>query len=248
MLGLLLTLLSTLEVPATPSASAPPALLSALPPAYVGNAGQPGACAGPLAPGGFGVVARIGDQLMFRISDNLDKPGSPGRVGGCGPAAPSQVHAFSLPDLRPDRSSAFAASTASVAESFADLVKVRCVTRKTLRLYASLVLLGGELEGFAIELSPSRSIVTARLFDARKTPAEVYPLGKIGVRTLEWCDRTDVADGHCPNPANGEVLQAVRVGDQLVLTLALGFGDICGQDDLILKSFPLPPTVRHSLR
>lgn len=243
MLGLLLTLLSTLEVPA--AATPPPALLSALSAAYVGHANDPGACSGPLAAGGVGVVSRVGDALMIRVTEDPDKPAKLGRLGGCGNAPAAAVRAFSLPDLRPI--AANKAPAPDSATSIADLVATRCVSRKTLRSYASLVLLGGPLTGFAIELSPSRSIITARLFDARKTPAEVYPLGKVGVRTLEWCDVTDIADGHCPNPANGEVLQAVLVDDRLVLTFALGFGDICGQDDLVLASFPLPPAVRRSL-
>jgi len=39
----------------------------------------------------------------------------------------------------------------------------------------------------------------------------------------------------------------VLAGDQLVLTFALGYADICGQDDLTLRAFALPPAVRRSL-
>jgi len=254
MLGLLLTLLSTLDVP-TPAAAAtlaPPTWISALPPAYLGNATTPGACTGPLPVDGWGVVARTSEPptLIVRLTDDPRA----GRVGGCGTPWTTALHKLSAPpDLRLIATlTPLTASSIAGAEPVTDLTTHRCVTRKTLRPYASLTLLGGRLDGFAIELSPSRSIVTARLIDARKSsakaaPAVVHPLGKVGVRTLEWCDRTDVAEGHCPNPAHGEIRQAVLVGDQLVLTLALGFADICGQDDLIIRAFALPPAVVRSL-
>ncbi len=261
MLGLLLTLLSTLDVPppeATTSLSPPAAVLAALPTDYIGNAAAPGACTGPLPAGGYGVVGlqqQARSAAQGRIAEpptlfvRLAEDPKAGRVGGCGTPVPAVLHRVTAPpDLRlVAASEPVAPALPTTLEPLSDLTTHRCVTRETLRSYASLVLLGGPLAGFAIELSPSRSLVTARLLDARKSPAVVYPLGRVGVRTLEWCDRTDVAEGACPNPAHGEVRQAVLVGDQLVLTMALGFADVCGQDDLILRAFTLPPAVRRSL-
>lgn len=232
----LLALLLPLIVPDT-NAPAPAAVLATLPREVAGRASDPGVCTTPRH--SFGIVGRAGaDWVAWMGPDD-------GRVASCGEGPAPVLRRLAAGGFR-----GLAVLDAAPAElrPLTDLVAARCVNRETLRPYASLVVLGPPLAGFVIDLMPSRNVVHARLYDTRKSPAEVYPLGKIGVRTLEWCDRTDVADGHCPNPTHGEVRHVAVDDGELVITATLGFADVCGSDDLVVKSFPLPPAVRRALK
>ncbi len=232
MIALLFALLPLLD-PAPPAPA-----FGNLPTDYVGLASEPGACSGPLSAKPVGVVGRFArDKLIAGWTD-------PPRVGGCDVEHSPKVVEVTLPSGRIGQLPGAPQKT----EDVTDLVARRCVTRKALRPYASLALLSGPLEGFALDLHPGRSLVTARLIDTRKTPATVHLLGKIGARTLEVCDRTEMAEGHCPNPTHGDVRQVHLIDDHLVVTLGVGLADVCGQDDLVLKVFQLPAEVRRSLR
>ena len=231
MLGLLMLLLPLVAEP-----TAAPALHQ-IPAEYVGRATEPGACSGPLVDKGIGVSGRFADKLIVGWTE-------PPRIGGCDVVHVPVIKQVTLATGRMEPLAGAPQKTIAVADS----VVSRCVTREALRPYHSLALLGGALEGLAVEITPGRSLVTARLIDARKSPATVHLLGKIGARTLEVCDRTEVAEGHCPNPTHGDIRQVTLVDDRLVITLGVGLADVCGQDDLVIKVFPLPAEVRRSLR
>lgn len=241
----LLALLLPLVIPDPGAPSAPPtdapvatpAVLAKLPADVAGRATGPGACTAPRST--YGIAARAGNDWIARMD-----PGE-GRIGSCGQVPAPVLRRLAAGSFR---SLAVLAAPPADARPLADLVAASCINRDTLRPYGSLVVLGPPLDGFVIDLAPSRNVVHARLYDARKTPAEVYPLGKIGVRTLEWCDRTDVAEGHCPNPTHGEVRHVAVADGELIITATLGFADVCGLDDLVVKSFPLPPAARRALK
>lgn len=249
-LGLLVMLLPWLEL-----AEPPPVALAALPPGLVGRALEPGACARALTGDTpYGVIGRVPSRASSERTEALlvqaSDASASGRVGGCPPDKESvRVH-LAWPALRPIAAPPVSddAQAGDGLEPVPDRVSHRCVTRETLRPYASLALLDGPLAGFALELAPGRNSVSARLVDHRSPTVTTYGLGKIGARTLEWCDRTDVAEGHCPNPTHGAILHVALIDDHLVVTLALGRADLCGQDDLVFKALPLPVPIRRSLR
>lgn len=232
------------------------ALLARVPAEVVGLARDVGACR--RVDDGYGVVGRASDGTLTFVGagPEPDSLGRKDRIGGCNMVPSYGLATAKIQGLRlvpradgvsGDVHALRARALGEGLTPVANLVQASCVSRKTLRPVGGLAVLGGPLTGFVLDLVPSRNILTVKLVDARADKVETHVLGKTGVRTLEWCDRTDVAEGFCPNPAHGEVLHAALVEGQLVLTMAIGFADICGQDDLVVKAFPLPAKVMRSL-
>src|SRR5262245_23440745 len=165
MLGLLLFLVPFLDSPSAP----PPELLARLPPAYLGNAAAPGACRGPLPEPRYGVIGKSRGDLLADVASDPSQ-----RIGGCDRDAGHALQRLRFPDLRAlDEARSLAQPSvvnqmiALVDESCDDLIAWRCVSRTTLRPYASLTLLGGALSGLALDVAPSRTLVTVRLIDTR---------------------------------------------------------------------------------
>jgi hypothetical protein len=233
-----------------------PALLARVPAEVVGLARDVGACR--RVDDGYGVVGRGSDGTLTFVGagPEPDSLGRKDRIGGCNTVPSYGLATAKIQGLRlvpradgvsGDVHALRARALGEGLTPVANLVQASCVSRKTLRPVGGLAVLGGPLAGFVLDLVPSRNILTVKLVDARADKVETHVLGKTGVRTLEWCDRTDVAEGFCPNPAHGEVLHAALVEGQLVLTMAIGFADICGQDDLVVKAFPLPAKLARGL-